>query len=87
MKPELHIARAEQRTVTGLLSVQDVADLLKVSRKTVLDWCHKGRLQFINPPGTRVYRFRPQDVQQFIDVYRQGGQDLERHLRLAGVGE
>jgi excisionase family DNA binding protein len=47
------------------ISVRAVAELLDVTEKTVREWCHLGKLQFVQPGG-RVIRIRRASVEALI---------------------
>jgi prophage regulatory protein len=50
-----------------LLTVEDLADLLSLSRRTVWRWLNDGRLPVPLRLSPRVVRWRASDVQQFLD--------------------
>jgi excisionase family DNA binding protein len=50
-----------------LLSVEDVADLLRVSKFTVYSWVAQGRIPCVKL-GTRTM-FVPQEVQRWVDAH------------------
>ena len=52
-----------------LLTADEVAAVLNVSRKSVYKWAEAGRLPFIRLGG-RVVRFDPEAVRQFIESGR-----------------
>ena len=52
-----------------LLTADEVAAVLNVSRKSVYKWAEAGRLPFIRLGG-RVVRFDPGAVRQFIESGR-----------------
>jgi excisionase family DNA binding protein len=55
---------------TALLSVKDAAKWLKVCARTVYRLCEKGALAHVRLGNT--IRFRPEDLEQFIERYRRG---------------
>jgi excisionase family DNA binding protein len=55
--------------MAGLLSAKDAAEQLDVSKKTLLKWCHEGRLNYIALPGKKYpgpYKFRQEAIDLFI---------------------
>jgi excisionase family DNA binding protein len=55
---------------TALLSVKDAAKWLNVRERTVYRLCEKGALAHVRLGNT--IRFRPEDLEQFIERYRRG---------------
>jgi excisionase family DNA binding protein len=54
---------------TTLLSAKVAAEQLNVSKKTLLKWCHEGRLNYIALPGKKhpgPYKFRQEAIDIFI---------------------
>lgn len=51
----------------GYLKEAEVAALVGVTRATVRRWRKEGRIPACNPPGTRLLRYRREDVQAFLD--------------------
>lgn len=47
-----------------LLTKKDVAALLRVSPRTVDNWCRDRRIPFITLPGGK--RFNPHDIETFL---------------------
>ena len=47
-----------------LLTLQEVANMLKVSKYTVLRFIHKGKLEAVRVGGG--YRVRPEALEQYI---------------------
>ena len=50
-----------------LLTLQEVADLFRVNRRTVATWAKTGRLATIRTPGGHP-RFRKADVERLLEV-------------------
>ncbi len=51
-----------------LLTIPEVAERLRVSPRTVLDWLQTGQLRGYRPGGTRVgWRVSERDLQAFLD--------------------
>jgi excisionase family DNA binding protein len=48
------------------LTVNELADTLKVERRTVIGWIASGRLLAFKPGGGRFWRIRRADFQRFI---------------------
>ncbi len=55
------------------LTVQEVQDLLEVSRGTIIAWIRTGRLRAFKVGGGRLWRIREADLKRFI----RGGSDVE----------
>lgn len=55
----------------GPLKTGDVARLFKVHISTVIDWTDKGLLPCFRTPGGQR-RYRPEDVQAFLDARSEG---------------
>lgn len=52
-----------------LLSIQETAAILDVSRKLVSNWIHSGALPAIRlGPGQRLIRIRQEDLEAFIEA-------------------
>jgi excisionase family DNA binding protein len=49
----------------GIYSSKDIADLFRVSTRTVQSWVHDGKLQSRNLPGGG--RFLSQDLEDFLE--------------------
>jgi excisionase family DNA binding protein len=47
-------------------TVSEVADLLKVERRTVIRWICAGRLKAFKPGGGRFWRVHQRDLKKFI---------------------
>lgn len=56
----------EDLGVEQLLTIAEVAKLLKLSHNYVAAMAREGRLQGIRPGGRGKWRFTPQAVRQFI---------------------
>lgn len=50
-----------------MLTTKQVADLLKVAPKTVAEWARQGKLPAMQLPGGSDWRFRPEDIQPYLD--------------------
>lgn len=61
-----------------LLTVQDVLQILNISRRTVYYWIKKGILTPIQVGG--VLRFHPADIDTLIEKSRQGGAARKRRI-------
>ncbi len=48
------------------LTVQEVQDLLEVSRGTIIAWIRTGRLRAFKVGGGRLWRIREADLKRFI---------------------
>jgi excisionase family DNA binding protein len=57
-----------------LLTVNEVADFLRVDGQTVRRWIRQGRIPAHNLGGKAGYRIRSADVQAFLEATR-GGQE------------
>ena len=64
----------QRRQIDRLLTIEEVADVLGLSPKTIRDWLRTGRL-----PGAKlgnVWRIRPEALQEFIaKAEREGGRE------------
>ena len=49
-----------------LLTVEEVADFVQVSRHSVWRWIREGKLRAINL-GKRSYRIRQEDLEHFLE--------------------
>lgn len=50
------------------MTAGEVADLLRVSQKTVYVWAREGVLPFVQPAGKHgSYRFRREDVERLLN--------------------
>ncbi len=49
-----------------LLTVKEVADQLKVERRTVIRWIIQGRLRGFKLGGGRFWRVRERDLKKFV---------------------
>lgn len=58
--------RQELATPDKLLTVQQVAELLTVSTRTVQRYVADGRLTAVTLPAGRGLRFRPADIQHLL---------------------
>lgn len=68
--PPVELADAGPRR--SLLTVDEVAETLRVSRRTVFRLIHTGRLCTVRIPGLRVCRVFPSDVETLIQNARLG---------------
>jgi nitrogen PTS system EIIA component len=59
-------------TQDEMLTVQEVADFMKVSDRTVRNWVNAGELARISI-GKKEYRIRRSDLEDFIHRRRQAG--------------
>jgi excisionase family DNA binding protein len=66
-KGEDEMKRNETTEHTRLSTIRDVAEKCQVSTRTVHNWKDSGLLPFIKI--SNQIRFRPEDVQAFIDSY------------------
>ena len=59
----------------GLLTKSEAAELLKVSGRTVDNWCYKGILPYskIGQSRNAVVRIRRADVETMLSTHRIGG--------------
>mgnify|MGYP001299549884 CR=1 FL=1 len=61
--------RAKSKTVSSpLMSLQEVADYIQVSNRTILVWAHKGDI-----PGFKlgnIWRFKKTDIDAWIEACR-----------------
>lgn len=72
-----------ESVINTLLTLQEVAKLLKVSPKTVRDWTDQGLLASYNIGPRHLRRFRPEDVQSFLADQRhqpRKGADANGHI-------
>jgi excisionase family DNA binding protein len=53
-----------------LLSVKDVAQLMGVDERTIRRWVTAGRLPAPLQVGPNTVRFRPEDIEQFMERQR-----------------
>jgi excisionase family DNA binding protein len=49
----------------GLLTLEQVAEILQVSERTVREYCVKGDLEYVKF-NQRILRFKPQWIDEFI---------------------
>ena len=65
----------EPQTNDGLLTKSEAALLLKVSGRTVDNWCYKGILPYskIGQSRNAVVRIRRADVETMLSAHRIGG--------------
>jgi excisionase family DNA binding protein len=61
-------------TATGLLGLVEAGLLVGVSRRTVLNWIHQGKLKPVTKAGTKYFV----DADDVRDVYRE--EELKRRL-------
>lgn len=55
-----------------LLTIDEVAELLRVSRWSVSRWAADGDIPSVRLPGGRRRRFRPDDIAAFIQSKQSG---------------
>ena len=61
----------------NMLTVKQVAERMNVDEKTVRNWIQRGDLRAINIGRLRPeYRIRPVDLEYFIDIVHEIGQDV-----------
>lgn len=51
--------------MSGLMSTQQVADALGVTKMTVTRWCREGKLAPIASPS-HTFKFRTEDIQKLL---------------------
>jgi excisionase family DNA binding protein len=54
----------------NLLTADQVAEMLSVSRKSIYKWAESGAIPSVKLPGGRAVRFDPQDVERIIEAGR-----------------
>ena len=60
-------------TEEKLYTVPEIAERLRISRFTVLNWLRAGRLQGFRPGGTRIgWRVRESDFDRFVEQLARG---------------
>ena len=52
--------------MSSFLTIEEIAEDLKVERKTVVSWITSGRLIAIKPGGGRLWRVRLKDYLEFV---------------------
>jgi len=52
---------------TDLLTLQETADRLRISTRTVRDYVQKGKLRAVRLSATAPLRFRALDVDRFVE--------------------
>ncbi len=57
----------EDEKMKKFLTVQEVQDLLEVSRGTIISWIRSGRLRAFKVGGGRLWRIRELDLKRFIE--------------------
>lgn len=68
---QTHHPEAPRRETEGqLLTPEEVAERLRVSRPTVYAWLKMGRLP--GPRAGKVWRIRPADLEAFLQPEREG---------------
>ena len=58
--------RTDATDATRLLDVNDVADMLNVSVKTVYGWVYDKRIPYLKPSRS-ILRFRKSDIEAWLD--------------------
>lgn len=61
----------ENKIVTELWTVEDVANHLKVSTKTIYNWVYQRKLSPIKL-GNKVLRFKEKDIRQWVTSKQKG---------------
>ncbi len=62
-------AAPTQPSISQLLSIDEAATILDVSRKSVSNWIHDGALPAIRlGPSQRLIRIRQEDLEAFIEA-------------------
>ncbi len=57
----------------GLLTLEEVAEYLRVSIATVRRWTNTGKISCYRIGGNRERRFSPEQVQAFLASHEEGG--------------
>ncbi len=76
---------AGQPSLSRLLTVEELADLLQVPPKTIYAWRYKG----VGPPAVPVgkyLRFRVEDVAAWLDTRSDGQSDVRRGVLRPRLG-
>jgi len=48
-------------------TVEEIVNILKASRRSVLSWIYAGRLRAVKIGGGRLWRVGENDLQRFVD--------------------
>jgi excisionase family DNA binding protein len=68
-------APADRAPIQCLLTLQEAADFLQVSKITVRRWTRKGQLGCVRFGTRRDRRFYLEDLERFIHITAQHGED------------
>jgi excisionase family DNA binding protein len=49
-----------------LFTIEEVAGILKVDRRTIIRWICAGRLKAFKPAGSRFWRVRQRDLKKIL---------------------
>jgi excisionase family DNA binding protein len=77
--PLHHRDKATQEPVEPLLTPEEVAERLRVSRPTVYAWLKMGRLQGLR--AGKVWRIRPADLEAFLQPEREDAAPDRKYSR------
>jgi excisionase family DNA binding protein len=55
----------------ALMTIDELADYLKVKKRTVYDWVKKGKIPAIKTVGQ--WRFKRERIDQWLEAQNQGG--------------
>ena len=55
----------------SLMTIEEVADYLRVKKRTVYDWVKKGKIPAIKAVGQ--WRFKKEKIDQWLEAQNQGG--------------
>ncbi len=55
----------------SLMTIDEIADYLKVKKRTVYDWVKKGKIPAIKTVGQ--WRFKRDRIDQWLEAQNQGG--------------
>lgn len=55
----------------SLMTIEEVADYLRVQRRTVYDWVKKGKIPAIKTVGQ--WRFKKERIDEWLEKKNQGG--------------
>jgi excisionase family DNA binding protein len=55
----------------ALMTIDEIADYLKVKKRTVYDWVKKGKIPAIKTVGQ--WRFKREKIDQWLEAQNQGG--------------
>ncbi|MDP8263903.1 MAG: helix-turn-helix domain-containing protein [Candidatus Aceula lacicola] len=57
--------------INSLMTIEEVADYLRVKKRTVYDWVKKGKIPAIKAVGQ--WRFKKEKIDQWLETQHQGG--------------